>query len=142
MYGTIGVELIWMQGAAALAPVDGALHLDVLMLSRDAVQQQCLANQLGGDVLGSASEPARRAHVFFGRIANRATLTSGDVSLLLELVIAHEVGHLLLPAQSHSSEGLMQAHRKGRLSTMPSFTDAQGTTIRARLATRTHEPTE
>ena len=142
VYRAIAVEIVWTQGAAALAPADGALHFDVLMLAKDAVRHKCLENQLGDDVLGSASEPARRAHVFFGRIANRATLTSGDVSLLLGFVIAHEVGHLLLPAFSHSRDGLMRAHWQGRLSSMPGFTDAQGTTIRARLATRMHEPTE
>ncbi len=136
VYQTIGVEIVWTRGAATLAPADGALHFDVLMLATDAVQQKCVENQFGNDVLGSASEPAKRAHVFFGRIAKRAILTSGDVGLLLGFVIAHELGHLLLPALGHAPRGLMRAHWAGRLSTMPGFTSEQATTIRARLVAR------
>ena len=45
VYRTIGVGIVWTQGAAALAPDDGALHVDVLMLATDAVQRKCLENQ-------------------------------------------------------------------------------------------------
>src|SRR5256885_13009711 len=38
--------------------------------------------------------------IFFGRIADRARLTGSDVSSVLALVIAHEVGHLLLDRKS------------------------------------------
>ena len=141
-YGRIGVHLVWTDGHAVLAPADGVLHLDVQLLPTDVMHPDYLATHIDHVVLGKAYGPARLARVFFDRVADKATQTSAKVSLLLGSVIAHEVGHLLLPAFSHSPDGLMRAHWRGRPSSMPGFTDAQGTTIRARLATRMHEPTE
>jgi hypothetical protein len=55
--------------------------------------------------------------------------------------MAHEVGHLLLPIQSHSSRGLMRAHwdrndlelaQEGRLR----FTGEQADLIRSKLSRR------
>jgi hypothetical protein len=142
VYAGIGVTVVWTEGSARLAPVDDALHLDVMMLSRDEVQKKCLADHMGDHAFGSAYGPTRRANVFFGRIADHATRVGADASLFVALVIAHEVGHLLLPALSHSSFGIMRAQSPKRLTRMPRFTGAQGTTIRARLATRGNERTQ
>ena len=133
VYEAIGVRVIWSQGAAALATVDGALHMDVVMPSRDGVHQKCRAEHIADDVFGSAAGPTKRAYTFFGRIADHARLTGSSVSTVLGLVIAHEVGHLLLPAFSHSPSGIMRAHWQGRISEVPRFTSEQGTTIRALL---------
>ena len=139
VYGSIGVHLAWTDGHAVLAPTDGALHLDVQLLPRIR-HPEYLDENVGRVPLGAAYEPARLARVFVDRIADEASRTGASVSLILGAVIAHEVGHLLLPPSSHSSEGLMRAHWRGRLSTLPGFTTAQGTTIRARLATSGREP--
>jgi hypothetical protein len=53
------------------------------------------------------------------------------------LVLAHEVGHLLLPANSHARFGLMKPTMKGRILLIPDFTPEQGRTIRARLSSKT-----
>ena len=60
--------------------------------------------------------------------------TNGDPATTLALVLAHEIGHLLLPEYSHAPSGLMRAHWEGRVDNIPSFIPAQATTIRMMLA--------
>ena len=85
-------------------------------------------------VFGRASRPIRRAYIFYDRILDHARLTGSNVARLLGAVIAHEVGHLLLPAFSHSPTGIMRAHWGGRIVRVPDFTVDQGMTIRTLLA--------
>jgi hypothetical protein len=49
------------------------------------------------------------AWAFYERILDVATILGVDPGLLLGEVIAHEMGHLLLPYDSHSRTGLMRA---------------------------------
>ena len=89
---------------------------------------------------GSASSPAMgvalrkpggaTAQIFFSHVQAFARTYHVDVSTLLAYVIAHEIGHLLLPYMPHSATGLMRAEwdtalvrelRAGSLT----FTDAQ-----------------
>ena len=59
---------------------------------------------------------------------------SDDFRRLLAQTIAHEVGHLLLPTDSHADRGIMQAHFGVRAYSASYFTAEQGVAIRARLA--------
>jgi hypothetical protein len=47
--------------------------------------------------------------VFFKQLQNFARAYDADLDTMLAYVIAHEIGHLLLPANAHSSRGVMQA---------------------------------
>jgi hypothetical protein len=87
-----------------------------------------------GEVLGRASRPTSRAYIFYDRVFDHARMTGSDVSRLLAGVIAHEVGHLLLPALSHAPSGIMRAHWDRQMVRVPDFTVDQGATIRTRLA--------
>ena len=49
------------------------------------------------------------AQIFFKQVQDFARTYHVDVSTLLACVIAHEIGHLLLPAMPHSTTGLMRA---------------------------------
>ena len=78
------------------------------------------------------------ADVFYAGLA-RVEESPPDSATLLGIVMAHELGHLLLGINSHSSTGIMRpiwndadliAASKGNLY----FTEAQGQILRARLA--------
>ena len=56
-----------------------------------------------------------------------------SASVVLGWVIAHEIGHLLLPANSHSKFGIMQASVDFRMAGLHVFTDRQADAIRAAL---------
>jgi hypothetical protein len=70
------------------------------------------------------------AQVFFNQVQDFAHRWRVDVSRLLAYVIAHEVGHLLLPRMPHSATGLMKADwdtdlvRQAAAGSL-TFTDAQ-----------------
>lgn len=135
VYREAGVRAVWTDGPAAAAQPDGAFHADVLLLSREMVTGKSQLDALDGHVMGTASRPSRRAYIFYNRIADHARLTVSNVALLLGMVIAHEVGHLLLPASSHSAAGIMCATWQRRFAArLPTFTGDQATTIRQLLA--------
>jgi hypothetical protein len=62
-----------------------------------------------GFATGTRAERGRIAYVFYNRIQETATDHEIKVSAILGLAIAHEIGHLLLPSDSHSPSGIMQA---------------------------------
>ena len=70
------------------------------------------------------------AQIFFKQVQGFARTYHIDVSTLLAYVIAHEIGHLLLPRMPHSATGLMKADwdralvREATAGSL-TFTDAQ-----------------
>lgn len=74
--------------------------------------------------------------VFFRQVQDFARTYRSDLSTILAHVIAHEVGHLLLPGGAHSPAGLMQARwdralvRKAVRDSL-TFTETEASRIRA-----------
>jgi hypothetical protein len=103
IYRRSGVTIEWQ------AP-DGPRQVDTVHLH---VQARDRISGLGRAVLGTAprgeDESGRIAYVFVQPVEGLANLGGVDPALLLGAVIAHEVGHLLLPDRGHSEEGLMRA---------------------------------
>jgi hypothetical protein len=122
------------QTATPRAAADGALHLDVIIL--DTVMTARM--QPAPMAFGKASHVARRAFIYSTRVIDHAIETRSDPRWVLGLVLAHEVGHMLLPVYSHSPSGLMRADWEGRLTTIPDFLPAQAAEIRAQLTAKTH----
>ena len=58
---------------------------------------------------GTKAVRGRRAWAFYDRIHDLAVERGARRSLVLGLVIAHEIGHLLLPHNSHTPTGLMSS---------------------------------
>ena len=92
----------------------------------------------GSPVMGVALRRATgsSAQIFFKQVQDFARTYRVDVSAILGYVIAHEVGHLLLPGYGHAPTGVMRADWdnplardvvKGSLT----FTEAQAARIRA-----------
>jgi hypothetical protein len=134
VYRKAGVRAVWTDGAAATAQHADALHVDVLILSREMVARKSQSDGIDEQVFGVAARPARRAYIFYSRIADRARLTASSAALLLGIVIAHEVGHLLLPAFSHSASGIMSVSWERQIERLPWFTRDQATMMRQLLA--------
>jgi hypothetical protein len=87
---------------------------------------------IGDNVLGVALNVTRRAYIFRSRIARFALIKGQDGNTLLGRVIAHEVGHLLMPFDSHSTDGIMCGDLVAQRTRLR-FNPVQGETIRARL---------
>lgn len=131
-----GVRLVWVdEVSAATEPFDVtvkiAAGLTPSMLPTTAVGDLSLgfaAVKASGDGLRG-----RLAWVFFDQVERHAEQHHIQISRLCGLVLAHEIGHLLLPA-GHSEQGLMRGTWDLRAGLLQGFTDAQAAAIRTRLA--------
>ena len=138
IYGRIGVSLRWLAGPQIAGAVQAnpaacpdsptpLIHLRLLGRSANP-------DRPTGD-LGFAMSGGTLASVLVEPVVYVAKTKSVDVGDLLGVVMAHEIGHVLLPPDSHST-GIMAPKidlflidRGG-----PSFTQPQASMIRARLA--------
>ena len=98
--------------------------------------------ELGAALLDNPHPFASYAYVFFERVKRRAEIKNCDPAILLGYAMAHEVGHLLLGKDAHSSQGIMSPAwskkeldqaQKGELN----FTPAQVEKMRNQIARRT-----
>jgi hypothetical protein len=133
IFDLAGIGVLWVEQApiSAGAPIRFTIVLGSGQASDTA---SAARNQ---HVLGAAMRPAGRAYVYVDRVRQRASDRQVPVALLLGRAIAHEVGHLVLPNDGHSSSGIMAArlhtHRDGATLT---FTPKERADILARLVTQ------
>jgi hypothetical protein len=92
-----------------------------------------LRSDLPKSVLGIAPLHSGRAYIFSDRIARLARSAREPFETVLGRVLAHEVGHLVLPAQGHSDNGIMRSSLNYQSKQAPAFTTAQGDSIRTLL---------
>ena len=88
----------------------GQLTVHVVLLAGTIADRFIKSEQVNRRVLAQANSEARRVYVFWDRVGpavDHQAIGRGDA---LGVVIAHELGHVLLPARGHSRSGLMQAN--------------------------------
>ena len=116
VFALAGVGLSWADcsadpnapgDAACLLPVTTSdLQLRIIskeMAKRTPVSRHCLGYAvIGGEFSSIAS-------VFFHRALDLESANFGDLSAILGVMMAHEIGHLLLAERSHSRQGIMRA---------------------------------
>ena len=152
-----GVETVWRQ--VPLPPENrtpvkqvrppsfnaSPLHLRIYLIPRSRAKRMGLTKD---SVFGLSprmpdGRGGRLAYVFYHRVrefvVKRTLLEQG--ALILGLAIAHEIGHLLLPHNSHSRSGIMRARwdrQDLRLATLGDlfFTAQQAESIRAEVIRR------
>jgi hypothetical protein len=98
-------------------------------------------NTFGKDTLGfCVSMEKGTAIIIADEISSRAAVDFANPGDLLGLVMAHEIGHLLLRSPAHSVEGIMQArlptNLRDRRKMLLTFSRQQGTFIRAEIHRR------
>jgi len=128
IYAAAGVRTVWVaEDESAAVP---GLHLRVLLLHRDMARRMITKARVADDVLGQAARPTGRAYIFTHRVTEVGVQYGRDFAWVLGQVLAHEVGHLVLPTYSHSSRGIMRAGLIVRSATNQLFTTEQGAAIR------------
>ena len=138
VFAAIGVRTVWQD---TVAPAEhresSALHLSVVLLSPEMVQRRAREG-VGADVLGSANKAAGWAYIFAERITALAARTHSDARVLLGRVMAHEIGHLVLPDAGHGNRGIMASGIDRRPSGVIqlTFTPREGRAIHAMLQPR------
>jgi hypothetical protein len=128
----LGMTLVWLP---AEAPPAGSLIVKIV--GAPLGQKGKNPTVLG---IAARSKEGRGgiAWLYHRRIAELAQALSLDVSQMMGHVVAHEMGHLLLPHGSHSMAGLMKGEWDTRQAVLASmgaltFDEDQAATIRARL---------
>ena len=131
-YLAIGVQVIWEHREVALDDPRG-LRVYLRLLSRISADRKIMKERIGNAVLGQTTRPARLVYIFVHRIVEASVKFSHEYTQILGSVVAHELGHVLLPPGSHSESGVMKgrANLWGKIA--HEFTDQEGATIRARL---------
>lgn len=134
IFDALQIGVVWADGG-----VPPGRYLVIKIVSKPVSQKSKDPNMLGVTAGSQEAQPATHAWLFYNRIENQRRTLGVDAWLLLGLVMAHEMGHLLLPYGSHTAAGLMKGSwdsNQARLATMGSLTfDAgQAAVIRARLA--------
>jgi hypothetical protein len=136
IFRSAAVSVTWQEGPLAPAvSADAAAevrHVAVILLSgQTSSPPATTANEC---TLGQALQTIGRAYIFYNRVVGESSTRPVDVALVLAHVMAHEIGHLLLPPNSHSRIGIMRSHLDFTLGTPRQFTDEHAAMLRARLS--------
>jgi hypothetical protein len=105
----------------------------VVLPSLKGADQYLRLEHVDKSALGQANAAAGLIHIFWDRLHISASRQGRDAAGLLSVVLAHEIGHVLLPGAGHSSTGIMQAGIEVRMPAALRFTDQQGEAMREHL---------
>ena len=99
-----GIEAIWADTGDDIRSI-GAL---TVRLTRAPRSGRAVSSRALGVTPVSMNGRPLHAWVFYERIRDRAAMLRMNEAILLGAVIAHELGHLMLPRGYHSNTGLMR----------------------------------
>jgi hypothetical protein len=119
-YHAIGVRTKWRKAwqparETPLEHADTATFFDirdltVIILSRGMALEKELPVGAVGSATSTLEANGRVAYVLYDRVVAAALGAGWDPIEFMSVVIAHEIGHLLLPYGSHTRDGLMRGH--------------------------------
>ena len=129
VFSRIGVRVTWIDEETAFRE-----HLrppfTVVLITSGA---QLLARPSVVDALGFADPGVARAHVIYDRVEALTARSQRSAASLLGDVIAHELGHLMLPSPRHSARGIMRSGVDVQTHPLETFTEPQAKQIVSRL---------
>ena len=131
VFGKIGARVIWIDEDREVRDGITAPFTLVLVNAEDNVGLAAVPGI--EDALGLARPQVHRAHVFYDRIDALRTRAPMSIVNILGDVMAHELGHLLLPLPGHSADGIMRTGVYIRARRLETFTPPQAREIVCRL---------
>ena len=105
VYAEIDVQVDWID-ARADEHDPAAVHV-ILIGDETGDLRRARHTVMGATVWTTAGTPV--VYVFYRRVQAISAKYTSAVSLVLACTLAHELGHVLMPDQAHSSQGLMRA---------------------------------
>jgi hypothetical protein len=106
------------------------LTVHVVLLAGERADRFIKKEHVKRRALAQANSDARRVYVFWDRVGpavDHHAVGRGDA---LGLVIAHELGHVLLPGRGHSRTGIMQENYNVYFSYRLTFTTEESAAMR------------
>jgi hypothetical protein len=138
--GAIGVSTDWMVEAplSHTAPCPSAQQVASGFVVRPFIVAQAPGPFVPGEAVLGRTPPGHHEsgagfQLFYDTIHEFARAQGQAESAVLALVIAHEIGHLLLPEPAHADAGIMRAPWDGDALDGLLFTASEGELIRQRL---------
>jgi hypothetical protein len=140
IFGAIGVSTDWMveEPLSHTAPCHSAKQVGSGFVVRPYIVAQGPGPFVPGEAVLGLTPPGYHDsgagfQVFYDTINELARARGKAESAVLALVIAHEIGHLLLPEPAHADAGIMRAPWDGDALDGLLFTASEGELIRQRL---------
>ncbi len=134
VYADAGVLIVWMnEDKVTVIADDGRRHLNVMLLCSEMTNAKVTAERVPDNVIGQAAPGSSRAYIYTFRVREVALKNNRNFDMMLGRVIAHEVGHLLLPPGSHARQGIMREHLDVQAFKSERFTTEQGDALRLAL---------
>jgi hypothetical protein len=129
VFARIGVGVCWIDASTAIsAQVAPPFAIVIVNAEGTAIEASRFF-----DALGLAHPSVHRAHVFYDRVAALNVGTPRTIPSLLGDVLAHELGHLLLPPPGHSLDGIMRPGLETKSWDVRTFTKAQAHEVVSRV---------
>lgn len=133
LYGLIGVEVTWVTKV----PEYGTRLRIVCLVAWEPADRRFPESVMGFTNTGPGGRGIL-AYVFWRRVERASQKFTAAQHTLLGVVIAHELGHMLLPNQSHAKRGLMEdpwnsGHFRSASAGLLHFADESGELIRRGL---------
>ena len=119
-----GIDIVWLKPGDRECSDEGRV-IRVILPSLKNADQYLQWERVDKNALGDANPTASLIHIFWDRLAVSASHHGRDEAGLLGVVLAHEIGHVLLPGAGHSPTGIMQASVEVRMLTPLRFTIQQ-----------------
>ncbi len=99
VFSAAGVQLIFVTQRP---------HLTIVLLSADGGRRMHQVAEAMGYAPSSGGEGGRIAYVLCDRVEQLSHTRGTDMAVVLGVAVAHELGHLLLPSNVHTTAGLMR----------------------------------
>ena len=136
IFADAGVSIVWKEGRfpeSVIATITKGLAARqvAVMLVNNTDDPLPGAS---GCTLGFAAKRPAVAYAYYNRMFEQSLLNPIDARVLLGRVIAHELGHVFLPPNSHSLHGIMRGNIDLALENPDRFTREQALIIRATLS--------
>lgn len=122
IFGAAGVRIGWDANEES-----AGLRLLVVKL-------ESVAGSRTSTVVGMAARHSRRAFVFYDRLLGVAGRQPIDTAVVLGRIMAHELGHLLLPPGPHARFGVMRGHIELAAGSPDRFSAAEARQLRSAVA--------
>ena len=130
VFRAAGIDVVWLTGKAAGS--DDRI-IRVVLPTLTGSDQYLRMEHVDAFALGAANARAGLVHIFWDRLNTFAAQFGRDEAGVLGQVLAHEIGHVLLPGAGHSSTGIMQAKLELRMMAALRFTPQQSEQMRSYL---------
>ena len=132
VFAMSGVELNWVDGDDAnrlkiVAPYT------ILIMAEAPGRLKAEMEKLGTDVMGQGAPAVGRAYIYYDRVLKLNPTPPRDIITTLGDVIAHELGHLMLPP-GHSNLGIMRPDINMMSRRLETFTHVEAAHIREHLS--------